>query len=102
MIFQIRARCYLVIHLPKCKGLKWLLFADHSTAGIVVALAILPTGLLWPSLACLPYMLVFLGNIWCWSICSRPRSFSSAALALLQSYTGLMLAAFLQNGSRPA
>lgn len=62
--------------------------ADHSTAGIIVALAILPAGLLWPALASLAYMFVFLGNIWCWAICSSPRRFSLAALRLLQTYTG--------------
>lgn len=63
--------------------------ADHSTAGIIVALCVPLAGLVWPSLASSAYMLVFVAQIWRWAIvCHATYRFSLAKLGTFQFYTG--------------
>ena len=52
-----------------------------------MALSLMPAALMWPSLAAVPYLWVFLTQVWRWAACST-RRFSASALHCFQLYIG--------------
>jgi len=62
--------------------------AGYSSAGVIVAVTILPAGLTWPTLAAVVYLAFFLSHVWCWARCSPAKQFSDFALGALQMYAG--------------
>ena len=59
----------------------------YSNAGILAAVSLGLAALAWPSLLCLPYLLLLGGAMLAWSA-SAPSPAGSRSMRVLQVYTG--------------
>lgn len=65
-------------------------FSGHSNAGILAAVSLGLAALAWPSLLCLPYLLLLAGAVLAWSA-SASSPAGSRSMRVVQVYAGLPL-----------
>lgn len=73
--------------------------SGYSNAGVLAAVALAVSALLWPAVLTVPYELVLIFQLWRWSLGKESGPTSRSACRLLQTYCGEQygtLACFMQ------
>ncbi len=90
LMFVLMTRdCDLGDKYVECCVTAVCLVVGYSNAGILAAVSLGLAAVVWPSLLCLPYLLLLAGAVLAWSA-SAPSPAGSRSMRILQVYTGVL------------